>query len=306
MEFDLTRLRHIVTVAQMRSFSRAAEKLHITQPALSRSIAAFEKRFDLHLFDRGRGGVTMTPVGKLVVDEADRLLRSAGDLEHNLRLYAKGEAGRIVLGLGPLAASLILPRLSQTVLRERSSLQLRASIKPADQLLQELLADEIEMIFANSWTLGTPPELEITPVGSISLSMIVRGEHPLANQPVVSLSDVRGFPATNAVELPTVGLTGEAGAFVCDNFHIMRDAVIGSDCVWLAPPELFEDDIAAGRLRVLDVADFGPLTNVVSMIRRKERTMSAAAEAVAGIVQEICSSPAAAPQSESPATAVQA
>jgi len=290
MEFDLTRLRHIVAVARNRSFSRAAEELHITQPALSRSIAAFEERFGLRLFDRGRGGVVMTAAGKLVVDEADRLLRSAVDLEHNLRLYGQGEAGRIALGVGPLAASLILPRLSQAILTEGSSLQLRASIKPAEQLLQELLADEIEMIFANSLPLEVSPELEITPVGSVTLAMIVRGGHPLAASRGVQMSDLRKFPATNAVELPVAGLTGEAGAFVCDNFHIMRETVLRTDSVWLAPPELFADDIEAGRLQTLDVVDFGPVENVVSMIRRKDRTMSPAAVSIAETVRSICSS----------------
>lgn len=290
MQFDLTRLRHIVAVARNRSFSRAAEELHITQPALSRSIAAFEHRFGLRLFDRGRGGVVTTAAGQHVVDEADRLLRSASDLEHNLKLYRRGEAGRIALGVGPLAASLILPRLSQAILEEGSSLQLRASIKPAEQLLQELLADEIEMIFANSWTLDVSPELEITPVGSVTLAMIVRGRHPLAAHRKIQMADLRKYPATNAVELPVAGLTGEAGAFICDNFHIMREAVLGTDCVWLAPPELFEEDIEAGRLCMLRVENFAPLDNVISMIRRKDRTMSPAAVSVAETVKVICSS----------------
>lgn len=290
MELDLTRLRHIVAIARNGSFSRAAEDLHITQPALSRSIATFEQRFGVKLFDRGAGGVVPTSVGRLVAEEAERLLTSARDLEHNLKLYGKGEAGRIAMGVGPLAASLILPRLSQAILREGRSLQLRASIKPAEQLLQELLADEIEMIFANSWRFDASPELEVSPVGSVRLAMIVRGGHPLTQRGDVRLADLNAFPGVNAVELPSAGLTGEAGAFVCDNFHIMRETVLGTDGVWLASPDLLTEDIETGRLCPLDVADFHPIRNEVSMIRRRGRTMSPAAEAVAAIVQAICSS----------------
>lgn len=57
---EMTRLRHILAVARTRSFSRAAEEEGITQPALSRSIAAFEQRHGVTLFDRGRGGVHVT------------------------------------------------------------------------------------------------------------------------------------------------------------------------------------------------------------------------------------------------------
>lgn len=289
MDIDLNRLRHIVTIARARSFSRAAEELHITQPALSRSIAAFEERFGFKLFDRGRGGVAPTAVGELVVEEAERLLRSASDLEHNLKLYGSGDAGRIAIGLGPLAASLILPRLSQTLLTTRPTLQLRASIKHADLLLQDLLTDEIEMIIANSWRLSSSPEVTVLPVGSIRLAMIVRSGHPLANLEPVHLSDLQAFPVANAIELPVAGLTGKAGAFVCDNYHISRETVLGTDCVWLASPDLLTEDIEAGRLMTLNVTDFGPTNNNISIIRRRERTMSPAAEAVAETVQTICS-----------------
>jgi LysR family transcriptional regulator, pca operon transcriptional activator len=281
MQFDLTRLRHIAAVARLLSFSRAAEELHITQPALSRSIADFEERFGIRLFDRGRGGVVVTAIGKLVVEEAERVLQAARDLEHNLKLYGAGEAGRISIGLGPLAASLILPRLSQQLLTTRPSLQLKASIKHAEQLFQELLADEIEMIFANSWRIGSSPDVTVTPVGTVRLAVIVRSGHPLATRTKIRLSDLQPFPVANAVELPVAGLTGEAGAFVCDNYHILRETVLGTDCVWLASPDLLAEDIAANRLTQVEVEDFGPFTNEVSMIRRRGRTMSPAAEMVA-------------------------
>ena len=110
---ELTRLRHILAVARTGSFSRAAEEERITQPALSRSIAAFEQRHGVILFDRGRGGAHPTPAGRLVIEQARRLLSATNDLERSLRLYGTGEAGRLAFGLGPLLASLFLPGLGQ-------------------------------------------------------------------------------------------------------------------------------------------------------------------------------------------------
>ena len=92
---ELTRLRHIVAVARNRSFSRAAEEEGITQPALSRSIAAFERRHDVTLFDRGRGGVYPTPAGTLVIEQASKLLAGSSELERSLKLYGRGDAGRV-------------------------------------------------------------------------------------------------------------------------------------------------------------------------------------------------------------------
>src|SRR6516162_8397322 len=112
---EYAKLRHIVAVARIGSFSRAAEEMHLTQPALSRSIAGFEAYHGVRLFDRVRSGVTLTASGKLVVEQARAILSATGDLERNLRHYSKGEAGRIEVGLGPLLASLLLPALSQSM-----------------------------------------------------------------------------------------------------------------------------------------------------------------------------------------------
>jgi DNA-binding transcriptional LysR family regulator len=120
--------------------------------------------------------------------------------------------------------------------------------------------------------------------------MVGRGGHPLAQRTKVQMADLHTFPVANAAEVPVAGLTGEAGSFVCDNYHILRETVLGTDCVWLASPDLLVEDFEAGRLVTLDVSDFGPLQNDLSIIRRRGRTMSPAAEAVVGIVQTICSS----------------
>ena len=231
----------------------------------------------------------LTSIGKLVAEEAERVLGSARNLEHNLTLYGAGEAGRIAIGLGPLAASLILPRLSQTLLNTRPALQMRASIGTAEDLLQELLDDEIEMIFANSWRLSASPELTVTPIGAISLARVVRASHPLTHLDKVQMSDLQPFPVANAVEHSMPGQTITSGSFVCDNYHILRETVLGTDCVWLASPDLMADDLENGRLVLLDIEDFGPIENKLSMIRRRGRTMSPAAEAVADSVQTICS-----------------
>jgi len=86
-----------------------------------------------------------------------------------------------------------------------------------------------------------------------------------------------------------MGLTGEAGAFVCDNYHILRETVLGTDCIWLASPDLLSEDFAARRLTQLAVEGLGPVRNEVSMISRRGRTISPAAKFVADIAHKICS-----------------
>ncbi|MBM2619020.1 LysR family transcriptional regulator [Actinoplanes sp. LDG1-06] len=99
-DVDLRRLRQFVTLADTLNYGRAAESLHIAQPALSRSIAAFERELGVRLFDRSRAGTTLTPAGELLRDEARTLLHSSETLHRRL-LRADREGQSITVGFLP-------------------------------------------------------------------------------------------------------------------------------------------------------------------------------------------------------------
>lgn len=289
MNDELTQLRQILTIARTGSFTRAAQELNMTQPALSRNVAAFEARHGIRLFDRGRGGAIPTAVGGTVIAEAETLLRSARDFQHNLRLVRQGEAGRIAIGVGPLPASVILPRLSQAMLRERPRLQLSAQIKPVEHLFRPLMDDAIEMIFGNHWQLAQMPDTVAVAIGALPLAIVVRRGHPLVSRRRVSMDDLSAFPVASAVELPIGGLAGDSGAFTCDNFHILRETVLGTDCVWLSSPRFIDDEFARDRLTAIAVDGLQPTSAEISAVHRRGRKLSPAALAVIGEVKNILS-----------------
>ncbi|MCW1403985.1 LysR family transcriptional regulator [Novosphingobium sp. MW5] len=279
MEIDLNRLRHIAAIARTGSFSRAADDLHITQPALSRSIATFEKRFGLRIFDRDRSGVVPTAMGRLVIEEAERVLRAARDLDHNLRLYARGEGGDLAIGTGPLLA-MLLPDIGRRLLEECPAIHLRASVRTPEHLVQELLDDRIELIFGNSWAIRDIPDLEFSSVGSVRLAFLVRAGHPLTAQSGITLEMLAQYPLASAASSSVAGLSSATGSFICDNFHVLRELVIQTDCVWLSAPSVLADDIAAGCLIALKVEDFHDIDSEVALITRRNRTLSPSARSL--------------------------
>jgi DNA-binding transcriptional LysR family regulator len=278
---DLTRLRHIVAIARNRSFSRAAEEEGITQPALSRSIAAFEQRHGVILFDRGRGGVHPTAAGRHVIDRAEKLLAAANDLERSLKHYPGGEAGRVAFGLGPLLASLFLPRLGASLLRAYPGLQILTLTRTPSQLVAELLADRIEMIVGNNWNLGRVPGTELERLGKTRIAVMVRADHPLAQAGRISAAALEDYPLASAVELPPGSLGSSAGSFVCDNFHVLRETVLHTDCIWMSSPAFLADDLREGRMAQLDVRDLSPTDSDICLVFKRGRSRSPAAVAVA-------------------------
>lgn len=287
MEIDLKVLNQLITVARTGNISRAADELHLSQPALSRSIAAFEKQFGVRLFDRGRQGAALTPVGALAIAEAEALLKQASAISHNLRLYGEGAAGKITLGMGPLIASIVLAELGQHFLQERPQLQIQTSIKSASQLIPDLLGDQIELLFAAGPHLEVHSDIRTEHIASVPLGHMVRAEHPLAKSPAGSVTreQLAHFPTLCGSELSASA--PKEGRFLCDNYHILRDTCLHSDGVWISSPLFVKKEIADGRLVTIAVAETShPDAVELVVLRRSALTPSPAAAAIIDFVQQ--------------------
>lgn len=287
MEIELKRLQQVLAVARTGSFSRGAEALHITQPALSRSIGILEDRYGFRVFERGRGGATLTSVGKQVVKEAETLLRSARASDHNLRLFSQGDAGRIAVGMGPLIASLALSSIGLRCLRERPELQVQVVTRPADLLYEELSEDRIELLFCSARQLGDKPDLTEEVLGEIEITAIVRAEHELAQGRKVTPGDLSRFPLLSGAEAGSMLTHGQPGGFICDNYEVLRQMVLQSEGVLLASPGLVSSDLASGRLVSLRRIDNNIPDKVpVYMVSRRGETLSPAGGAVRDYLRE--------------------
>lgn len=285
MDVDLTKLNHVLAIARTLSFSRAAEELNLTQPALSRSIASVEARFGLRIFDRGRSGVTITPVGALVIADAQALVSGARTLGHNLRLYAKGEAGTLAIGMGPLIASMILPGLASHFLLSTPQLEIRTSIKPPAALLKELLDDAIEMAVCATEHIVIPHNVAALPVGEVTFETFVRSGHPLAERSELTAADLDAYPMARVGDIHMEPPTRAGGGFICDDYHILQETVLRSDCIWYTARSFVSPQVADGRLAQLHV-DNGPVTrSQLAIVRKRGRTGSPAASVAADYIR---------------------
>lgn len=286
MDLDLKRLEQILAVARTGSISKAAQELHLTQPALSRSIATLEERYGFRVFERSRGGATLTAIGKSLVSEAERLLREARSVDHNFRLYKSGEAGQLAIGMGPLLASMLLPALSIHFLRERPHLRIQAITRPAGVLYQELLDDHIELLFCGHEQLSDQPGISIERVGEIALSYIVRSGHPLTRQTRLRREDLAPYPLLIGAEPHSPVFSGSQSMFICDNYHILRETTLNSDAVWLSSPDFVRREIDTAQLLSLPLVDQQiQSTSPVYRVSRQANRLSPGAQAVQDFIE---------------------
>lgn len=146
-------LQYAVLLSQVRSFSQAAESLHISQPALSKQIISLEEELGVKLFER-TSPLTLTPAGEYFVTKAERLLAEEDQLLKTLDKYKSGENGKLIIGISPFRSLYLMPPFIremrslfpglQIVLKEANSTQLHKGITEGayDFAIMNLPVDE--------------------------------------------------------------------------------------------------------------------------------------------------------------------
>jgi len=147
MNLELRQLRHFVTVAEELHFGRAAERLHMTQPPLSQSIAGLEELLGAPLFLRNRRQVALTAAGNALLPEARRILEDAGALPDLVRRVVAGEAGRLTLAFVSTADYSVLPAILQRYRAAFPDVQLVLREATSDVQAEELLEGRIDAGF---------------------------------------------------------------------------------------------------------------------------------------------------------------
>lgn len=266
---EINHLRQIVAIADAGSFSRAAQALSLTQPALSRNVAAVERRYGIRLFERGRKGAECTAAGTYFIEQARGVLAALSTLEGNVEAFSHGASGALSIGLSPGLASLALSRLIVELRKSGMEFALRSTILSPDRLLEDLLSHSLEAFFGSGWQ-AQSLEVSSAPIGSIPMALLVRGDHPLAKRKALRSRDLLDFPVAGfGGTLPTSFLGTTAPSFHCDNHHILREVALNSDHILLSSPAFARAEVSAGALVVLRVSDLVVPDSEVRMFSRR-------------------------------------
>jgi DNA-binding transcriptional LysR family regulator len=175
---DIRRLQHLVMLADKANYARAAEQLHLSQPALTRSVQAAEEEFAMKLFERGAGEVRPTAAGQFVLERARELVRQSRNLQRDVQLYRDRQMGDTACGFGPFPAQFLLPPLLQQARKAFAAVHVRAIMGNWQQLLQRLKDDEIEFFVAETRELPAGSDYGTRPAPQPG-GLYVRSGHPL-------------------------------------------------------------------------------------------------------------------------------
>lgn len=189
---DLRQLRYFIALAEEGHFGRAADALNMAQPPLSQQIKAIEAELGVTLIDRSRRPIELTPAGRTLMREAQQVLAQMARAEAMTRLAAKGEDGRLSIGVtGTAALEFAVPVIAEfSRLRPNVSLSLKELSSPMQ--LEALEKGEIHIGFVRPPV--TDERISIRLVHQDSFLVALPPDHALAEQPAVRLADLNGTP----------------------------------------------------------------------------------------------------------------
>lgn len=188
---EIRQLEYLVLVAQERSFTRAAARGNVAQPALSRQIAKLEAELGLPLVDRTTRRVAMTPAGIAMVGHAERVL---AELEAARALAQRSAAvltGRVELGVTTTPGSIDVPALLAAFHTKYPDVDLLVREDLSVRLADALRADALDLAFVSGVTASARERLALTPLARDRLLLVVGAGHRLAGRASARIADLR-------------------------------------------------------------------------------------------------------------------
>jgi DNA-binding transcriptional LysR family regulator len=288
---DLNALKVFLAVAQERSLSRAAAKVHRTQPAVSQAVRRLEVDLGEQLFDRSSKNGTLTEAGRTLQNYGHRLVRLAEETESAVRELRDLRRGRVLIGANEAAVHTLLPLIA--VFRQRfAEIAIDVRRVPARQIAVEVQQGSLDF---GALTFHPAEEglLEV-PVGSDELVLLTPPAHALAKRRSVTMEDVAQEPIV-ANNDPSPARERVLRLF--EERHIVLNMVISLPSldgikravelklgVAMLPRRCAITEIASGRLVAVPVTGLSRKRQVTLVCRKSHR--SHAADALLSVAQE--------------------
>jgi DNA-binding transcriptional LysR family regulator len=195
MIMNLEQLRSFAEVAQLGNFTRAAERLHLAQPSLSRQISALEHDLGAELFVRARSGSTLTAAGESLLPLARRMLADSESVRRELAELAGLQRGRVRLGATPTLCVSLVAEVLSGFRAAHPAIELHLSEQGSLRLLDELAAGELDLALITTSELHAPDRFTVEPLLIEELVVISSADlPPITEGDSITLRQVAGLP----------------------------------------------------------------------------------------------------------------
>jgi len=294
---NLRQLEYLVALAEEASFARAAQRVHLSQSALSRSIQAIEDELGLALFDRTTREVSITPAGQTLVQRAKKVLFEARCMMRDADLLKNHEIGSVSIGTGPYPAALLLPLAIDELTQRHPQLRMNVMVESWKTLLELLYDESLDFLIVDIRGAPVTSDLDVMPLPKLAAAWFVREGHPLAHRETVDIRELHDYPIIS-VPLPDAMRQSLHKWFrfapsqelefhlVCNDVNILQQHARKTNALLLLSPHLNAvDPTRMAGLVPVSVPSRSPLWLQFAIVRLAGRTPSPATQQAIAAIQ---------------------
>lgn len=293
------RLRHIqcfVSVAQERTLGKAAQRLRLSQPAVTKTLAELEELLAARLFDRGRQGARLTGPGEVFMTHALAVLEALEAAGKAIGAPGDDQVGTLRIGALPTVAPDLLPAAMAAFRRIHPGMRLEIRTAANAPLLDSLKSGDLDFALGRMADPQAMPGLSFELLYAEPLALAARAGHPLSRMRQASLADVVAYPLIVSTRgtiprhntenyLRSRGIPLPANCTETLSVSLGRAIALQSDSVWFAPLGAIRADCESGALVRLPVSTQGS-EEPVGLLHRSEGRLAPAAADMMGILRE--------------------
>ena len=271
---EMGQLRTFRAVAETLNFTRAAERLHMTQSAVSHQIKALEEELGEPLFIRAKRGVKLSQAGKIAIEYVDRILDDVEALRERILGRERSPAGRVRVAAATQAFVHLFAPLFESFMDSHPGIDLtfRTTVS-TEQTVADILNGAADVGFASLAVYS--PTLQVTKLFEDELVLVVGSEHHLARNDIVTIDEIlkerlilfeRGASIRRATDhfFDQIGVRPELALESNDTYFIKRMVERGLG-VSLMPSWSVQDEVISGKLAQLQIPGH-PLRRSVAMV----------------------------------------
>jgi len=191
---ELRHLRYFIAVAEEENVSRAALKLHVSQPGISRQIKDLEDEIGFQLFERSAKSLKLTEAGKVFLAEAKSILQRAEAAVQNARAVAAGAGGELHVGYAPSLTVKILPQALRTFQTQFPKVRVSLHDLSTEEMLSKLREGKLHLALTVQPLKKSLRDLVFKTLAQYATCVAVAPKHPLAKLKSVTLAQLAGEP----------------------------------------------------------------------------------------------------------------
>lgn len=249
---EISDIKMVESICEMGSLTRAADRLHISQPTLTKRLARLEKQLDAVLFHRGSKGLTPTPIALYLIESASPIKSQIASIERHVERLLMHDKGDLRVGVGPIIEQVLLPDVLIRLRQHTGNVRVTVLTEHATVLIDQLKSGHLDVI---AGPFGSDAgALEEHGIQSIKLIQeqtinVVRTKHPILETKNPNFFD---YPYASPPLQGTVATSAKRNAerprLVSDNYTLLKEVALETDYICGGPREVFRTELDSRSL----------------------------------------------------------